>query len=134
MSRNAGNGHFRDQNIKIVPLALIVPPSFESPGSATDQDSTRVKSSYAFISTQILHFINSWYRTQEYIHTVNDLLNAWGVYLIFVLKGGGRHLIETRRLLEGGIYFLFKVTHFNHRNKLTALLNSNSFHTTFANY
>ena len=42
-------------------------------------------------------------------------------------------LIDTRRLLEGGIYFLSKVTHSNHyRNKLTALLNSNNFHTTFA--
>ena len=66
------------------------------------------------------------------MHTVNDLLNARGVYLIFVLKGGGR-LIDTRRLLEGGVYFLSKVTHSNHyRNKLTALLNSNNFYTTFA--
>ena len=38
-----------------------------------------------------------------------------------------------RRLLEGGIYFLSKVMHSNHfRNKLTALLNSNNFLTTFA--
>ena len=40
----------------------------------------------------------------------------------------GARLIDTRRLLEGGVYFLSKVTHSNHyRNKLTALLNSNSF-------
>ena len=76
------------------------------------------------------------------IVTVNDLLNGRGVYLIFVLKkgdggggGGGRRLIDTRLLLEGGVYFLSKVTRSNHnRNKLTALLNSNNFHTTFANY
>ena len=38
-----------------------------------------------------------------------------------------------RRLLEGGVYSLSKVTHSNHYcNKLTALLNSNNFHTTFA--
>ena len=61
-----------------------------------------------------------------YIYTVNDLLNARAVYLVFVLKGG--RLIDTRRLLEGGVYFLSKVTHSNHyRNKLTALLNSNNF-------
>ena len=53
-----------------------------------------------------------------HIYSVNDLLNARGVYLIFVLKGGGR-LIDTRRLFEGGVYFLSKVTHSNHyRNKL----------------
>ena len=46
--------------------------------------------------------------------------------------GGGRHLIDTRHLLEGGIYFLSKVTHSNHYHKLTALLNRNNFHTTFA--
>ena len=63
--------------------------------------------------------------------TVNDLLNARGVYLILVLKGG--RLIGTWCLLEGDVYFLSKVTHSNHyRNKLTALLNSNNFHTTFA--
>ena len=49
----------------------------------------------------------------------------------FRTKRGGR-LIDTRRLLEGGVYFLSKVTHSNHRNKLTALLNSNNFHKTFA--
>ena len=50
----------------------------------------------------------------------------------FRTKRGGR-LIDTRRLLEGGVYFLSKVTHSNHyRKKLTALLNSNNFHTTFA--
>ena len=65
------------------------------------------------------------------IITVNDLLNARSVYLIFVLKGGGGG--GARPLLEGGVYFLSKVTHSNHyRNKLTALLNSNNFHTTFA--
>ena len=65
------------------------------------------------------------------LSTVNDLLNARGIYLIFVLKGG--HLIDTRHLLEGGVYFLSKVMHSNHYcNKLTALLNSNNFHTTFA--
>ena len=38
-----------------------------------------------------------------------------------------------RRLSEGGVYFLSKVMHSNHfRNKLTALLNSNNFLTTFA--
>ena len=38
-----------------------------------------------------------------------------------------------RHLLEGGIYFLSKVTHSSrYRNKLTALLNSNNSHTTFA--
>ena len=64
--------------------------------------------------------------------TVNDLLNARCVYLIFVLKGGGR-LIDTRCLLEGGVYFLSKVTHSNHhRNKLIAILNNNNFHTTVA--
>ena len=68
----------------------------------------------------------------EHSYTVNDLLNTRGVYLIYVLKGGGR-LIDTRRLLEGGVYLLSKVTHSNHnRNKLTALLNSNNFYTTFA--
>ena len=68
----------------------------------------------------------------EHSYTVNDLLNTRGVYLIYVLKGGGR-LIDTRRLLEGGVYLLSKETHSNHnRNKLTALLNSNNFHTTFA--
>ena len=37
-----------------------------------------------------------------------------------------------RRLLEGGVYFLSKVMHSNHyHNKLTALFNSNNFHTTF---
>ena len=67
------------------------------------------------------------------VRCVNDLLNAQGIYLIFVLKKGGRRLIDTRHLLEGGIYFLSKVTHSNHyHNKLTALLNSNNFHTTFA--
>ena len=61
-----------------------------------------------------------------HIYTGNDLLNARGVYLIFVLKGG--RPIDTRRFLEGGVYFLSKVTHCNHyRNKLTALLNSNNF-------
>ena len=50
----------------------------------------------------------------------------------FRTKRGGGRLIDTRRLLEGGVYFLSKVTHSNHRNKLTALLNSNNFHTTFA--
>ena len=65
--------------------------------------------------------------TSKQTDTVNDILNARGVYLIFVLKGGGR-LINTRRLLEGGIYFLSIVTHSNHyHNKLTALLNSNNF-------
>ena len=65
------------------------------------------------------------------LSTVNDLLNARGIYLIFVLKGG--HLIDTRHLLEGGVYFLSKVMHSNHYcNKLTALLNNNNFHTTFA--
>ena len=57
----------------------------------------------------------------QYIYTVNDLLNARGIYLIFVLKGG--RLIDTRRLLEGGIDFLSKVMHSNHyHNKLTALV------------
>ena len=47
-------------------------------------------------------------------------------------RGGGGCLVYTRRLLEGGVYFLSKVTHSNHyRNRLTALLNSNNFHTTF---
>ena len=46
------------------------------------------------------------------LNTINDLLNAQGVYLIFVLKG--RCLIDTRHLLEGGIYFLSKVMHSNH--------------------
>ena len=71
---------------------------------------------------------------RQYGITVNDLLNARGVYLIFVLKGGGGgRLTDTRRLLEGDVYFLSKVTHSNYyRNKLTALLNSNNFHTTFA--
>ena len=63
-------------------------------------------------------------------HTVNDLLNARCIYLIFVLKKGRGYLIDTRRLLEGDIYFLSKVTHSNHyHNKV---LNSNNFHTTFA--
>ena len=58
--------------------------------------------------------------------TVNDLSNTRGIYLIFVLKGG--RLIDTRRLLEGGVYFLSKGTHSNHyRNKLTALLNNNNY-------
>ena len=48
----------------------------------------------------------------QYIYTVNDLLNARDVYSIFVLKGG--RLIDTRRLLEGGIDFLSKVMHSNH--------------------
>ena len=70
----------------------------------------------------------------EVTSAVNDLLNARGIYLIFVRKGGG-HLIDTRHFLEGGVYFLSKVMHSNHyHNKLTALLNSNNFHTTFANY
>ena len=63
--------------------------------------------------------------------TVNDLLNARDVLFNFRTKrggGGGRRLIDTRRLLEGSVYFLSKVTHSNHyRNKLTALLNSNNF-------
>ena len=43
-------------------------------------------------------------------------------------RGEGGRLIDTRRLLEGGVYFLSKVTHSNHyRNKLTALVNSNNF-------
>ena len=75
---------------------------------------------------------NSSVEVTYFQHTVNNLLNARGVYLIFVLKGG-ECLIDTKRLLEGGVYFLSKVTHSNHyRNKLTALLNSNNFHTTFA--
>ena len=70
-------------------------------------------------------------KTKKIIHTINDLLKAWGIYLIFLLKRG--HLIDMRRLLEGGVYFLSKVMHSNHfRNKLTALLNSNNFLTTFA--
>ena len=56
------------------------------------------------------------------------ILNARGVYLIFVLKEGGGRLIDTRRLLEGGVYFLFTLTHSNqYPNKLTALLSSNKF-------
>ena len=51
----------------------------------------------------------------------------------FRTKRGKGRLIDTRRLLEGGVYFLSKVTHSNHyRNKLTELLNSDNFHTTFA--
>ena len=50
----------------------------------------------------------------------------------FRTKRGGGCLVYTRRLLEGGVYFLSRVTHSNHyRNRLTALLNSNNFHTTF---
>ena len=80
-----------------------------------------------------LHGTKSDYKNFTNVDIVNDLLNARGVYLIFVLKGGGGgRLIDTRRLLEGGIYFLSKVAHSNHRNKLTAPLNSNNFHTTFA--
>ena len=50
----------------------------------------------------------------------------WSIFNFRTKRGG--HLIDMRRLLEGGIYFLSKVTHSNHyRNKLTALLNSNNF-------
>ena len=45
----------------------------------------------------------------------------------FRTKRGGR-LIDTRRLLEGGVYFLSKVMYSNHyRNKLTPLLKGNNF-------
>ena len=94
--------------------------------------------SLVIIKSLLMSILNSciaaacvWVACDINTYTVNDLLNAQGVYLIFVLKGG--HLIDMRHLLEGGIYFLSKVTHSNrYHNKLTALLNSNNFHTTFA--
>ena len=62
------------------------------------------------------------------MNTVKDLLKARGVYLIFVLKGGASNRYEA--FIRRGVYFLSKVTHSNHyRNKLTALLNTNNFHT-----
>ena len=46
---------------------------------------------------------NTW----GFYTTVNDILNSRGVYLILILKGGGGgRLIDTTRLLEGGVYFL----------------------------
>ena len=56
-----------------------------------------------------------WYILKLY--TLNDLLNARGIYLNFLLKGG--HLINTRHLLEGGVYFLSKVMHSNHYRRQT---------------
>ena len=41
------------------------------------------------------------------LYTVNDLLNAQGVYLVFVLKG--ERLIDTRRLLEGACDISYRV-------------------------
>ena len=43
----------------------------------------------------------------QILYTVNDLLYARGVYLIFVLKGG--RLIDTRRLLEGACNISYRV-------------------------
>ena len=37
------------------------------------------------------------------ILTINDLINAQGVYLIFGVQEG--HLIDGRRLKERGVYF-----------------------------
>ena len=82
------------------------------------------KISFGTFSQDFMHFTICYRKCS--IKRLGRLFN-------FRTKRGGGRLIDTKRLLEGGIYFLSKVTHSNHyRNKLTALLNSNNFHTTFA--